>query len=156
MLGVDRAVLASDTTMLIDPHPIGGLLRPEESDQFRRIVSVSLASWSEFFDLADPPAILATVRKREARQRLGEGAVVLAKSVLGGLPHEYSRAPQPRLSEDGVSAEYHQQSSIAESPNSHSNVCRSQEKSAHLRIPNRTRPMVKVQDPHTFPILTGS
>jgi putative transposase len=36
---------------------------------------------------------LATVRKLESRHRLGEGVAVLAKSVLGGLHHEYSLAP---------------------------------------------------------------
>jgi transposase InsO family protein len=41
----------------------------------------------------DPPATLAMVRKLESRHRLGKGAVVLAKSVLGGLHHEYSMAP---------------------------------------------------------------
>jgi hypothetical protein len=37
--------------------------------------------------------VLATIRKLEARHRLGEGVVVLTKSVLGGLHHEYSMAP---------------------------------------------------------------
>jgi len=41
----------------------------------------------------DPPAILATIQKLESRHRLGEGVIVLAKSVLGGLHHEYSMAP---------------------------------------------------------------
>ena len=41
----------------------------------------------------DPPEILVMVRKLESRHRLGEGVVVLAESVLGGLHHEYSRAP---------------------------------------------------------------
>jgi len=41
----------------------------------------------------DPPEILAMVRKLESRHRLGEGVVVLAKSAVGGLHHEYSRAP---------------------------------------------------------------
>ena len=40
----------------------------------------------------DPPAILGTVRKLESRHRLGKGVVVLAKSVLRGLHHEYSMA----------------------------------------------------------------
>src|SRR5258708_39869462 len=41
----------------------------------------------------DPPDILAMVRKREPRHRLGEGVALLVKSVLGGLHHEYSMAP---------------------------------------------------------------
>ncbi len=36
----------------------------------------------------DPPNVLASVRKSEARHRLGEGVTVLSKSVLGGLHHE--------------------------------------------------------------------
>ena len=63
-----------------------------------------LKSWVEHYNrgrphsslgpgVPDPPAILATVRKLESRHRLGEGVVVLAKSVLGGLHHEYSMAP---------------------------------------------------------------
>jgi putative transposase len=63
-----------------------------------------LKSWVEHYNrsrphsslgpgIPDPPATLATVRKLESRHRLGEGVVVLAKSVLGGLHHEYSMAP---------------------------------------------------------------
>jgi len=44
----------------------------------------------------DPPAVLATIRKLKSRHRLGEGVVVLAKSVPGGLHHEYSMAT-PRV-----------------------------------------------------------
>jgi hypothetical protein len=33
------------------------------------------------------------IQKVKSRHRLGEGVVVLAKSVLGGLHHEYSMAP---------------------------------------------------------------
>ena len=40
----------------------------------------------------DPPAVFATLRKLESRHRLGEGVVVPAKSVLGGLHHEYPMA----------------------------------------------------------------
>src|SRR5438046_485787 len=60
-----------------------------------------LKSWVEHYNrgrphsmlgpgVPDPPATLATVRNLESRHRLGEGIVVLTKSVLGGLPHEYS------------------------------------------------------------------
>jgi len=63
-----------------------------------------LKSWVEHYNrgrphsslgpgVPDPPAILATIRRLEAGHRLGEGVVVLAKSVLGGLHHEYSMAP---------------------------------------------------------------
>ena len=43
----------------------------------------------------DPPAELAVVPKSEQRHRLAAGALVLAKSVLGGLHHEYSLATAP-------------------------------------------------------------
>ena len=43
----------------------------------------------------DPPAELAVVPKSESRHRLAAGALVLAKSVLGGLHHEYSLATAP-------------------------------------------------------------
>jgi len=40
----------------------------------------------------DPPDGSATVQKRVSRHRLGEGVVVLTRSVLNGLHHEYSIA----------------------------------------------------------------
>ena len=63
-----------------------------------------LTSWLEHYNrgrphsslgpgVPDPPDMLATVRKAKSRHRLGEGIAVLAKSVLGGLHHEYSLAP---------------------------------------------------------------
>jgi putative transposase len=63
-----------------------------------------LKSWVEHYNrgrphatlgpgVPDPPDILTTERKLESHHRLGEGVVVLAKSVLGGLHHEYSMAP---------------------------------------------------------------
>lgn len=63
-----------------------------------------LKSWVEHYNhgrphswlgpgVPDPPAMLGTVRKLESRHRLGEGVAVLAKSVLGGLHHEYAVAP---------------------------------------------------------------
>jgi transposase InsO family protein len=41
----------------------------------------------------DPPRGAAVVLKSETRYRLAAGALILAKSVLGGLHHEYSLAP---------------------------------------------------------------
>jgi putative transposase len=63
-----------------------------------------LTSWVEHYNrgrphsslgpgVPDPPGILAMVQKVKSRHRLGEGVAVLAKSVLGGLHHEYSMAP---------------------------------------------------------------
>src|SRR5437867_1570287 len=40
----------------------------------------------------DPPQESAVVPKAESRHRLAAGALVLVKSVLGGLHHEYSLA----------------------------------------------------------------
>ena len=40
----------------------------------------------------DPPRGAAVLPKSESRHRLAAGALVLAKSVLGGLHHEYSIA----------------------------------------------------------------
>jgi putative transposase len=63
-----------------------------------------LTSWVEHYNrgrphsslgpgVPDPPDILAMVQKVKSRHRLGEDVAVLAKSVLGGLHHEYSTAP---------------------------------------------------------------
>jgi putative transposase len=38
----------------------------------------------------DPPPSLAPAFKQKARHRLGERLLVRARSVLGGLHHEYS------------------------------------------------------------------
>ena len=43
----------------------------------------------------DPPQELSLVPRSEFRHRLAAGALVLAKSVLGGLHHEYSLARAP-------------------------------------------------------------
>jgi hypothetical protein len=40
----------------------------------------------------DPPEEFMQVPKSESRHRLAAGTLVLAKSVLGGLHHEYSIA----------------------------------------------------------------
>ena len=38
----------------------------------------------------DTPTMPASAKYQKSRHRLGEGIVVLAKSILGGLHHEYS------------------------------------------------------------------
>lgn len=43
--------------------------------------------------IPDPPDMLITVRKPEARHRLGEGVTVRSKAVLSGLHHEHLLAP---------------------------------------------------------------
>jgi hypothetical protein len=43
----------------------------------------------------DPPQGAAMFPECESRHRLAAGALVLAKSVLGGLHHEYSLATTP-------------------------------------------------------------
>jgi putative transposase len=63
-----------------------------------------LKSWADHYNrgrphsslgpgVPEPTKVLASVRNSEARHRLGEGVLVLSKSVLGGLHHEYSCAP---------------------------------------------------------------
>ena len=108
-LGVDvlRSPVASPKANSIYERVIGTIRRecldlmiPLSEAQLRSI----LKSWVEHYNrggphsslapgVPDPAATLATVRKLESRHRLGEGVVVLAKSVLGGLHHEYSMAP---------------------------------------------------------------
>jgi len=62
-----------------------------------------LKSWVEHYNrgrphsmlglgVPDPPPGATVVPKSESRHRLAAGALVLAKSVLGGLQHEYSVA----------------------------------------------------------------
>jgi transposase InsO family protein len=41
----------------------------------------------------DPPKVASVIPNSEFRHRLAAGAVVITKSVLGGLHHEYSLAP---------------------------------------------------------------
>ena len=66
-----------------------------------------LKSWVEHYNrgrphsmlgpgVPDPPRGAVVVPKSESRHRLAAGALVLAKSVLGGLHHEYSLATAPR------------------------------------------------------------
>jgi putative transposase len=43
----------------------------------------------------DPPSDLCFTQTRQSRHRVSERLIVHAKSVLGGLHHEYSYAPEP-------------------------------------------------------------
>jgi len=63
-----------------------------------------LKSWASHYNEArphmalgagapDPPPKSAVLLTQQSRHRIAEGLVVLAKSVLGGLHHEYSLAP---------------------------------------------------------------
>jgi hypothetical protein len=45
--------------------------------------------------IPDPPKKIAVKSKADNRHRLPAGALVLAKSVLNGLHHEYSLATAP-------------------------------------------------------------
>jgi hypothetical protein len=65
-----------------------------------------LKSWVEHYNrgrphsslgpgVPDPPAELAILPKSESRHRMAAGAFVLAKSVLGGLHHEYALVAAP-------------------------------------------------------------
>jgi putative transposase len=65
-----------------------------------------LKSWVEHYNrgrphsslgpgVPDPPQDLALIRKSESRHRLAAGTLVLAKSVLAGLHHEYLLAAAP-------------------------------------------------------------
>jgi len=65
-----------------------------------------LKSWVEHYNrgrphsslgpgVPDPPRGTAVVPKSESRHQLAAGALVLVKSVLGGLHHEYSLATAP-------------------------------------------------------------
>ena len=67
-----------------------------------------LKSWVEHYNrgrphsslgpgVPDPPRGAAVIPKSEPRHRLAPGALVLAKSVLGGLHHEYWLAPTPTI-----------------------------------------------------------
>ena len=63
-----------------------------------------LKSWVEHYNrgrphsslgpgVPDPPQELAVLPKSTSRHRLAMGALVRAKSILGGLHHEYSLTP---------------------------------------------------------------
>ena len=70
----------------------------------RTHVRAILTSWADHYNCArphmslgpgvpDPPQTLTPTLHRESRHRIGAPLVVCAKSVLGGLHHEYSLAP---------------------------------------------------------------
>jgi hypothetical protein len=63
-----------------------------------------LKSWVEHYNrgrphsslgpgVPDPPPEIAVIRNTESRHRLAAGSLVLARSVLAGLHHEYLLAP---------------------------------------------------------------
>jgi transposase InsO family protein len=63
-----------------------------------------LKSWVEHYNrgrphsslgpgVPDPPREIAVIRNTESRHRLAAGSIVLARSVLAGLHHEYLLAP---------------------------------------------------------------
>ena len=65
-----------------------------------------LKSWAEHYNrgrphsslgpgVPDPPQELAVIQKSESRHRLAAGTLVLARSVLGGLHHEYFLVAPP-------------------------------------------------------------
>jgi len=65
-----------------------------------------LKSWVEHYNrgrphsalgpgVPDPPHDLAAIPKTSSRHRLAAGTLVLTKSILGGLHHEYSTATTP-------------------------------------------------------------
>ena len=66
----------------------------------------TLESWVEHYNrgrphsslgpgVPDPPQELTVIPKLESRHQLAAGALVVAKSVLGGLHHEYLLAIEP-------------------------------------------------------------
>src|SRR6266851_1862245 len=107
-LGIEvlRSPVASPKSNAICERVIGTIRRecldwliPLSEAHLRSI----LKSWVEHYNrgrphsmlgpgVPDPPPGAAVVQKSESRHRLAAGALVLAKSVLGGLHHEYSIA----------------------------------------------------------------
>ena len=107
-LGLDvlRSPVASPKANAICERVIGTIRRecldwmiPLSEAHLRSI----LKSWVEHYNrgrphsmlgpgVPDPPRGVVVVPKSESRHRLAAGALVLAKSVLGGLHHEYSLA----------------------------------------------------------------
>src|ERR1700674_3120507 len=90
---------------------MSGLVDPDVRGHLRSI----LKSWVEHYNrgrphrslgpgVPDPPHELALIPKSDSRHRLAASALVLAKSVLAGLHHEYLLATAPasacRLSEN--------------------------------------------------------
>lgn len=105
-LNVLRSPVASPKANAICERVIGTIRRecldwmiPLSEAHLRSI----LKSWVEHYNrgrphsmlgpgVPDPPRGVVVVPKSESRHRLAAGALVLAKSVLGGLHHEYSLA----------------------------------------------------------------
>ena len=105
-LGVDvlRSPVASPKANALCERVIGTIRRecldwmiPVSEPHLRAI----LKSWVTHYNrgrphsalgrgVPDPPRQSPVVPKSESRHRLAEGTLVLAKSVLGGLHHEYS------------------------------------------------------------------
>ncbi len=101
-----RSPIASPKTNSICERVIGTIRRecldwmiPLSEAHLRSI----LRSWVEHYNrgrphsmlgpgVPDPPQEVAVVQKSKSRHRLADGALVLAKSVLGGLHYEYSIA----------------------------------------------------------------
>jgi transposase InsO family protein len=105
-LKVLRSPVASPKANSICERVIGTIRRecldwliPVSETHLRSI----LKSWVEHYNrgrphsmlgpgVPDPPRGVAVIPKSQSRHRLAAGALVLAKSVLGGLHHEYSIA----------------------------------------------------------------
>jgi transposase InsO family protein len=108
-LGVLRSPFSSPKTNAICERVIGTIRRecldwmiPLSEAHLRAI----LREWVAHYNggrphsalgpgVPDPPARAARVPKSESRHRLAAGVLVLAKSVLGGLHHEYSLSETP-------------------------------------------------------------
>ena len=108
-LEVLRSPVASPKANAICERVIGTIRRecldwliPMSEGHLRSI----LKSWVEHYNrgrphsslgpgVPDPPQELALIRKSESRHRLAAGALVLAKSVLAGLHHEYFLGTAP-------------------------------------------------------------
>jgi putative transposase len=110
-LGVLRSPFASPKANAICERVIGTIRRecldwviPMSEAHLRSI----LRMWTGHYNSArphsalgpgvpDPPEKSAPVLKSESRHRLAAGVLVLSKSVLGGLHHEYSIAAMPAI-----------------------------------------------------------
>ena len=110
-LGVLRSPFASPKANAICERVIGTIRRecldwmiPMSEEHLRAI----LGEWVTHYNserphsalgpgVPDPPARAAHVLKSASRHRMAAGVLVLAKSVLGGLHHEYSIAATPAI-----------------------------------------------------------
>ena len=104
--GLDDSILALGLAVLRSP-----CRKPEGERDLRA------RDWHHPPRVPGPPLSSARVPESESRHRLAAGALVLAKSVLGGLHHEYSTATTPAIARSsrcqvaqripqGVEAEY--------------------------------------------------